>query len=150
MPILLARPERAIHAWKRKDWLLMPRRSPSSVRVCYPRYNQETLVALLRERVSALAAVLPLKRVALFGSWARGRATAFSDIDLLVIYADPPRENVYQLVRRSIKLRGLEPHIYSEQQAQQMQATLARMTRQGIVLFPSGDEENKPTSASTE
>ncbi|MGI8824605.1 MAG: nucleotidyltransferase domain-containing protein [Chloroflexota bacterium] len=28
-----------------------------------------------------------MKRGTLFGSWAAGRATAFSDIDLLVIYS---------------------------------------------------------------
>lgn len=114
----------------------MLNRSSSSVKVFYPRCNRAELVALLRERLLPLATVLPLKRVSLFGSWAQGKATAFSDVDLLVIYADPPREDAYQVVRRSLKLRGLEPHVYSEQQANAMRATLERMTEGSIVLFP--------------
>jgi len=110
--------------------------SSGSVKVFYPRYRQEELVALLRERLPALATVLPLKRVVLFGSWARGKATAFSDIDLLVIYADPPREDAYMLVRRVLSLRGLEPHVYAEQQAEQVKETLTRMTEDGIGLVP--------------
>jgi len=114
----------------------MPRGSSGFVKVFYPHCNQAELVALLRERLPTLATVLPLKRVSLFDSWAQGKATAFSDIDLMVIYADPPREDAYQVVRRSLKLRGLEPHVYSEQQANAMQVTLERMTEGSIVLFP--------------
>jgi predicted nucleotidyltransferase len=114
----------------------MVKGSSNSVKVFYPHYNQAELVALLRERLPALATALPLKRVLLFGSWAVGKATAFSDIDLMVIYADPPREDAYQVVRRSLKLRGLEPHVYSEQQANAMRVTLERMTERSIVLFP--------------
>ena len=39
-------------------------------------------------------------------------------MDLWVIYAGPPREDAYQAVRRCLKLRGLEPHVDSEQEAQ--------------------------------
>lgn len=114
----------------------MPRGSSGFVKVFYPRCNQAELVALLRERLPTLATALPLKRVSLFGSWAQGKVTAFSDIDLMVIYADPPREDAYQVVRRSLKLRGLEPHVYSKQQASAMQVTLECMTEGSIALFP--------------
>jgi hypothetical protein len=72
----------------------------------------------------------------LFGSWATGKATAFSDIDLLVIYADPPRADAYALVWRSVDLRGLQPHVYTENEAAQHTSTLDRMTKGGITLFP--------------
>ena len=113
----------------------MPKGSSSSVRVFYPRTSRAQIVELLREGLPALAAVLPLKRAVLFGSWARDRATAFSDIDLLIIYAGPPREDAYRLVRRSVQLRGLEPHVYSETEAEGLAPTLERMTRDGIDLF---------------
>jgi hypothetical protein len=113
----------------------MPRGSSGSVRVFYPRYSRDGLVALLNARLPFLSAQIPLKRVTLFGSWARGRATTFSDIDLLVIYGDPPREEAYQLVRRCLGVRGLEPHVYSEQQAGLLKETLERMTKDGIVLM---------------
>ena len=117
----------------------MQSRSSSTVRVFSPRFDREQLVALLRERLPRLAAVLPLRRTILFGSWAKKRATAFSDIDLLVIYADPARDDAYKLVWRSIDLRGLEPHVYSESEAIGVQATLDRMTRDGIDLLETPD-----------
>lgn len=113
----------------------MPSRSSSSVRVFSRPYSREELVALLRRQLPALAAALPVRRVVLFGSWAKGRATAFSDIDLLVVYADPPRDDAYALLRRHLALRGLEPHVYSETEATRLRPTLERMTRDGIVLL---------------
>ncbi len=113
----------------------MQTRSSSSVKVFSLRYRREELITLLQARLPALVAVMPLKRVVLFGSWAQGKATAFSDIDLLVIYADPPRDDAYRLVRRVLGLRGLEPHVYSQQEAEQVKATVERMARDGIPLM---------------
>ena len=72
----------------------------------------------------------------LFGSWAKGRETAFSDIDLMVIYASSHREDAYMLVRKHIDLRGLEPHVFSEEEANNLKENIDRMTREAIVLFP--------------
>jgi len=112
----------------------MPRRSSSSVRVFSPLHSRDQLIARLRERLPALRRVLPPSRVVLFGSWAAGRATAFSDIDLLVVYPGPRREDAYALVKRAFGLRGLEPHVYSHEEAQRLQPMLQRMTRDGISL----------------
>jgi len=108
--------------------------SSSSVRIFYPEYDRKGVVELLNTRLPILSQQIPLKRVVLFGSWAKGKATVFSDIDLLVIYADPLREDAYQLVRRCLDIRGLEPHVYSEQQAGLMKETLDRMTKDGVVF----------------
>ena len=113
----------------------MPIRSSGSVKLFYPRFDGQTLVNALRQGVAALSARMPLKHVVLFGSWAQGRATAFSDIDLLVVYSDPTREDAYQEVRRCMDIPGLEPHVYSETQATQLESTLARMSANGIVLL---------------
>jgi len=99
---------------------------------------------LLGERSQALAARLPLDEVWLFGSWARGRATAFSDIDVLVIYSDPPREDAYKQVRDTLRLRGLEPHVYSAGQAASLWPTLERMIQDGICVFPEREPEVAP------
>ncbi|MBI2073679.1 MAG: nucleotidyltransferase domain-containing protein [Gemmatimonadetes bacterium] len=112
----------------------MPTRSSGSVKVFSPPHDRDELIARLRERVPALRLALPARRVVLFGSWAVGRATAFSDIDLLVVYAGPRREDAYALVRRTLGLRGLEPHVYSEEEAERLQTMLQRMTRHGIPL----------------
>jgi predicted nucleotidyltransferase len=93
------------------------------------------LVQALKRGLVALSERLPLKRVVLFGSWASGRATAFSDIDLLVIYADPAREDAYREIRCCLDLQGLEPHVYSETEAAQLASTLAKMSAEGIVLL---------------
>ena len=50
-------------------------RSSSSVKVFYPPWTREALLVRLREGVIALREVLPLIRVVLFGSYARGRQT---------------------------------------------------------------------------
>jgi len=113
----------------------MPSKSFGSVRVFSPPFDLLTLLRLLDEGVKELAEKLPLRRVVLFGSWAKGRATAFSDIDLLVIYADPPREDAFRIVRRTINLRGLEAHVYAESEARQVEVTLRHMTEDGIVLW---------------
>lgn len=112
-------------------------RNPSfgSVRVVFPRFSREELIELLRRDVRSLAGELPLRRVVLFGSWASGRATAYSDIDVLVVYADPPRDDAYKTVRRHLRLRGLEPHLYSEGEARQVDLILERMTAGGVDLL---------------
>lgn len=89
----------------------------------------------MREHLPALGRAIPLKRVVLFGSWASGRATAFSDVDLLVVYGGPPRTDAYVLVRKLLPVRGLEPHVYAEADAAALGGTVERMTRDGIVLL---------------
>jgi predicted nucleotidyltransferase len=113
----------------------MPNTSSSSAKVYYPPHSREELTAKLRAALPALARALTLRRVVLFGSWATGRATAFSDIDLLVVYAGPPRADAYKLVRAVIGLRGLEAHVYTESEAEALRPTLERMTRDGIDLL---------------
>lgn len=111
--------------------------SSSSVRVFYPSFDRAQLVEVLKKRLVSLSSVLPVKKVFLVGSWAQGRQTAFSDIDLIVIYDDPPREDAYRLVRDHVRLRGLEPHVFSEEESKRLKPTIDRMTQKGIVLFPS-------------
>ncbi|MDR5710375.1 MAG: nucleotidyltransferase domain-containing protein [Armatimonadota bacterium] len=90
---------------------------------------------MLRTRIRELARSLPLRRAVLFGSWATGRATARSDVDLLVVYAGPAREDAYRIVRTVVALRGLEPHVYSEAEAEVLRPLLERMTRGGVELL---------------
>jgi predicted nucleotidyltransferase len=105
------------------------------VKVTYPRLGRDELLTELRSRLPALAGNLPLCEVVLFGSWAAGRATAFSDIDLLVIYSGPPRDDAYRIVREVVGLRGLEPHVYTDDEAAALRPTLDRMTRGGVHLL---------------
>lgn len=115
----------------------MPQGSSTSVKVFYPSFKIEELLLLLKERIGGLQGSLPLKKAMLFGSWSTGRKTAFSDIDLLVIYEGQLRNDAYQTVWRCLNLRGLELHVYSEDEAEKMGHTLESMTKDGILLFPT-------------
>jgi len=76
----------------------------------------------------------------LFGSWACGRHTACSDIDLLVIYDDPSRPDAYAEVKKAVDIRGLEPHPYSISEYEAMKRTVDQMTRDGITVFEHSKE----------
>ena len=88
----------------------------------------------LREGVAALRQVLPLF-VVLFGSYARGRQTVASDIDLLVVYAGAVRGDAYALIRHTLDLRRLEPHVYAEEEYAQVSATPECMIQDGITVY---------------
>jgi predicted nucleotidyltransferase len=105
------------------------------VRIFYPAQSRDDLIRRLQERLPALAARLPLRRVVLFGSYASGRFTAASDIDLLVVHDGPPRDDAYALVRRTLSIPRLEPHVYSLEEYEAARATVARMERGGITLL---------------
>lgn len=109
--------------------------SSSSVRIFYRPHSRADILALLRERLPALAAVLPLRRVVLFGSTARERHTVASDIDVLVVYGGEPRADAYVRVREVLDIRGVEPHCYAQAEAEAMGAVLARMTEGGVDLL---------------
>lgn len=105
------------------------------MKVFYPSWNLEALLTRLRERIAALQAVLPLRCAVLFGSYARGRQTAASDIDLLIVYAGVARSDAYTLVRRTLGIRHLEPHVYTEEEYAQVQDILERMVQDGITVY---------------
>ena len=120
----------------------MRQRSSGSVKVFYPPWNRETLLVRLHAGVTALREVLPLVRVVLFGSYARGRQTVASDIDLLVVYAGAVRGDAYALVRRTLDLRGLEPHVYAAEECAPVRDTLQRMVQDGITVYSAGCVED--------
>lgn len=115
----------------------MQARSFSSVKVFYPRFNREALLALLRQRVTELRDQLPVERVVLFGSYAKGRQTVASDIDLLVIYAGQSRADAYALVKRALNIPRLEPHVYTEEEYEAVRTTVERMIHDGILVVPA-------------
>jgi hypothetical protein len=88
-------------------------KSSSTVKVYYPRYRRDELIQYLKHRVGLLAQRIPLKLVMLFGSYAEGRYTAASDIDLLVVYEGRKRDDIYKIVWDTIALPNLQPHIYT-------------------------------------
>lgn len=92
------------------------RKSSSSVKVFYPEFNREGVIKEISRCVKECAHELGLRKVILFGSYARGDYTAASDIDLLVVYDEEESSNneIYKTLRRGIKLPRVELHMLSK------------------------------------
>lgn len=116
----------------------MRKQSYGSVKIFSPSRDRAEVVRHIRERLPALAAALPLHRVVLFGSYARGDYTVRSDVDVLVVYAGSPRPDAYALVRRALDLPGLQPHVYSEEEYRRAAPVVGRMEAGGLLLYPMG------------
>jgi uncharacterized protein len=91
----------------------MRQRSSNIVKISYPKFSRDELVSLLNQRSKKLSKILPLVCVVLFGSYAKKRQTAASDIDVLVVYEDPKKENDYSIVWDALNIPMLEPHVFS-------------------------------------
>ena len=113
----------------------MERKSSSSVRVFYPKYDTQTLVEAVRQQIERLRRLLPIKLVVLFGSYATGNYTVASDIDLLVVYRGKPRQDAYARVRETIDIAQLEPHVYAEAEYRRQERMIERMRRGGKVIY---------------
>lgn len=113
----------------------MRTRSSGSVRIFYPAFDKTELLRALRERLGRLETKLPLVRVVLFGSYARGSHTVGSDVDLLVVYRGEPHPDAYALTKRALEIPRLEPHLYTQAEYEAARATVDRMVRGGVTLL---------------
>lgn len=113
----------------------MARRSSNSVKVFYPQISREEVLRRLADGLPSLQRKVPLLKVVLFGSYARGDYTVSSDVDLLIIYKGEPREDLYALVKRLLRIPGLEPHLYSDKEYEVLRPSLERAISEGVVLF---------------
>ncbi len=109
--------------------------SSTSVRVFYPKLKQEEIVRKIRKNLTALSEKLPVKKIILFGSYAKGNYTVASDIDLLILYKGVQREDAYVISKKMLGIPGLEPHVYSETEYEEMKETIERMIKDGITIF---------------
>ena len=126
----------------------MRKRSSSSVRVFYPKINRKELVQILSQRLKELGTKLPLVRVVLFGSYAKGNYTVGSDVDLLIVYQGKPRTNAYAVAKEVLNVPRLEPHLYTEEEYRKLKETIDKMSTSGILLFPKGRENGGDIPAS--
>lgn len=108
--------------------------SAQQVRIFYPASDRAEVLQILRERLGRVELKLPLVKVVLFGSYAKGNYTVASDVDLLVIYRGAPRPDAYALVKRALAIPRLEPHLYTEAEYEAVRATVDRMVRGGVTL----------------
>lgn len=101
----------------------------------FPRFDRAEVIQRLKERMAALDEALPLQRVVLFGSYARGNYAVASDVDVLVVYRGQPREDAFAIAKKVLAIPALEP-LYSEDEFEPAQSCIRRMTEGGIALFP--------------
>jgi uncharacterized protein len=113
----------------------MPIISSSSVRVFYPKFSKDDLIQRIKDKIEILDQELPLILVSLFGSYAKGNYTVASDIDLMVIYEGKPRKEAYSIVKKTLSLPLLEPHVYSEDEYEELGGTINRMIKDGIIIY---------------
>jgi len=115
----------------------MLRTFSSSVKVFYPKHSREQIIEAVKKALPKLQEQLPLKLVALFGSYAKGNYTVASDIDLLVIYNGVRREDAYTLCKKTLNISRLEPHVYSAREYQESRQTIDHMIKDSIILMGS-------------
>jgi uncharacterized protein len=124
----------------------MPSESSDSVKIHYPKFSKDELIALLKEGSVRLSKELPAVRVILFGSYAKNRHTAASDVDLLVIYRDPKKENDYDIVWSAFNIDKLEPHVYTvsdyEKLARRNNWLEKEVRRSGVSIFDDQLHDN--------
>jgi len=113
----------------------MQRKSLSSVRVFYPDNNREETISRIQQALVILQEKLSLKLVVLFGSYAKGNFTVASDIDLLIVYRGEQRQDAYVICKKTLAIPRLEPHVYSEEEYEQMEQTIERMIKDGVMLL---------------
>jgi len=93
------------------------------------------LIQKLKRNLGDLAKELPLSFVVLFGSYAKGNYTVASDVDLLIVYLGRKRKDAFMVVKKTLDIPLLEPHVYSEDEYERLREGIARMIARGIVLF---------------
>jgi predicted nucleotidyltransferase len=114
------------------------KKSSSSVRVFYPKLRREELITAIRKNLRELKKRLPLLLVVLFGSYARGNYTVASDVDLLVVYEGELKQEAYAIVKRTLDIPRLEPHVYSEREYEVAKDAIKNMIKDGVVIFDRG------------
>ncbi|MGC8998538.1 MAG: nucleotidyltransferase family protein [Candidatus Bathyarchaeia archaeon] len=91
----------------------MPRKSSTTVKIYYPKFSREEIIQKLEENFRNLSKELPIKIVTLFGSYACGRQTAASDIDLFVVVNGKQKDEAYKRIYRSLNIEKLQLHLYT-------------------------------------
>jgi hypothetical protein len=108
------------------------------VRVTYPALTKAQVVERLTRAYAGLRRRLPVTKMILYGSYAQGRHTAGSDIDVIVVYSGKQNHDAYRLIIEEAKLPRLEPKVYTEEQFNSMIAGSRRfaeaLEKEGIVI----------------
>ncbi len=114
-------------------------------------YTATEIDDLVADFATALRRRVRVDRIVLFGSWARGEATALSDIDLLVVSPDFGRDALADMV---LLRQCLPPHEVDvdtiartpgQVAAAQPDSFLATVLEDGVVVYQAGFAAARPT-----
>ena len=75
--------------------------------------TRDDIMVMLKREKAALCNRYPIKRMALFGSWARGEQTPGSDVDILVDVAPTIGLGIVSLAEELEQLLGLKVDLVS-------------------------------------
>ena len=114
----------------------MQRKSSSSVKIFYPKYSREYLIEELKRRFKDISGKYSIKLAILFGSYAKNRYTASSDIDILIVHNSRKR-NLYSRLRMELSLKGVELHIYRLKEYRRIKDKISKMIEDGVILYSS-------------
>lgn len=119
----------------------MPRRSSDSVKIYSPRYNREGVIRILSEKAKKLRRIIPVKKLILFGSYAKDKYTAASDIDVLLVYEDIEKINldVYKVAWDILDIPEIQLHVYKSSDYMKLRKSgnlfIKSIEREGIIIW---------------
>jgi len=128
----------------------MPGKYSNTVRVYYPEpRTREEVIEKVLLTLKEIKDKTDVSKVILFGSYAKGRQTASSDVDVLVIYEevggvnekerkDERKKEVYNLFWNSLKIPQLELHVYSSEEFERLKksgSSFLKEIEKGIVIW---------------
>ena len=108
------------------------------MKVFYPKFKKEELVGRLKRNFIEISRRIEIMDAWLFGSYAKGTNTAFSDIDIFVVVGDNHGMNAYSICWDLIGIPEIELHIYTKEEADVMKRNgnpfLKEVKNDGITL----------------
>jgi predicted nucleotidyltransferase len=119
----------------------MEEESSDSVKIYYPRFDRKKVVEYLRTKLPELKEKIPLVKLILFGSYAKNRHTAASDIDLLIIYNGNKLKDDYHIVWDILQLPEVQLHIYTLDEFEKLKSSgnsFPKEAEKGIILYDNG------------
>jgi predicted nucleotidyltransferase len=110
------------------------------VKVFFPKLNRDKLIGKLRRAAELASSVLDIKKVILFGSWAKGNYTAFSDVDVLIIYGGKKIKDDYSLISKVFRIPNIELFVYTEDEYVKLKSLESSIVKEaekhGVKIWP--------------
>jgi len=118
----------------------MQNKSSDSVKIYYPRYSLREIREKIRKASEELFK-LGVVKIVLFGSFAKEKATAGSDIDLLILARDQESKNKFHEIMETINIEIAEAHLYMQSEFKKLKSSESWLAKEieknGVTLLKS-------------